>query len=208
VIHLVREPDGEAAGTLVLLHGRGADEHDLLPLLGVLDPRRRLRGITVGGPLSLPPAGRHWYALHRVGWPDPATFDATYAQLAAFLDEELELDWSRTVVGGFSQGGVMSYALGLGPGRPVPAGILAMSSFLPRFADDRWAPDFASRPQLPVAHVHGTHDQVIGIDFARDARRRIDGAGLPLLYREFPGAHHVDPRLLGELADWLAERLP
>lgn len=208
IARVVREAAGEAAGTLVLLHGRGADEHDLLPLLGVLDPRRRLRGITLGAPLALPPGGKHWYAVHRVGWPDPATFVSTYAELTALLDAELGLDWSRTVVGGFSQGGVMSYAVGLGPGRPVPAGILAMSSFIPRFDDDRWAPDFASRRELPVAHVHGEADPVIGVEFGRDARGRVEGAGLPLLYREFPGGHHVDPRLLGDLATWIENRLP
>jgi phospholipase/carboxylesterase len=144
--------------------------------------------------------------VHRVGWPDPATFDPTYAELTAFLDDELGLDWSRTVIGGFSQGGVMSYAVGLGTGRPVPAGILAMSCFLPRFEADEWEPDFAGRPQLPVAHVHGTQDPVITVDFGRDARERIEAAGLPLLYREFPGGHHVDPRLLIELADWLDRR--
>jgi phospholipase/carboxylesterase len=204
--HLVREADGESRGTLVLLHGRGADEHDLLPLLGVLDPAKRLRGITVGGPLALPPGGRHWYAVHRVGFPDPATFDPTYAQLGAFLDDELGLDWSRTVVGGFSQGGVMSYALGLGTGRPVPAGILAMSCFVPQ--SDHWRADLGSRPGLHVAHVHGEHDPVIGVSFAREARALLEAGGLPLLYREFPGAHHVDPRLLPDLAAWLAERLP
>jgi phospholipase/carboxylesterase len=100
----------------------------------------------------------------------------------------------------------MSYAVGLGPGRPVPAGILAMSCFLPRFDEGGWEPDFASRPQLPVAHVHGVADPVIGIEFGRDARERLEAAGLPLLYREFPGGHHVDPRLLAELADWLDRR--
>lgn len=211
IARLVREAAGEEAGTLVLLHGRGADEHDLLPLLGVLDPKRRLRGITLGAPLSLDPPhppGKHWYVVQRVGWPDPATFGPTYAELTSVLDDELALDWSRTVIGGFSQGGVMSYAVGLGPGRPAAAGVLAMSSFIPRFDDDRWAPDFASRPALPVAHVHGEADPVIGVEFGRDARERIEGAGLPLLYREFPGGHHVDPRLLGDLTAWVAERLP
>jgi phospholipase/carboxylesterase len=210
VIHVVREPDGEGRGTVVLLHGRGADEHDLLPLLGVLDPKRRYRGITVGAPLSQNPPhppGKHWYALRQVGWPDPPTFASTYAELERFLDEELALDWSRTVIGGFSQGGVMSYALGLGPGRPVPAGILGMSCFIPRFEDASWEPDFATRPQLPVAHVHGEQDPVIPISFARDVRERIEAAGLPLFYREFPGGHHVDPRVLVELSDWLAQRL-
>ncbi|MFL5843715.1 MAG: alpha/beta hydrolase [Solirubrobacteraceae bacterium] len=207
IASVVREAAGEPAGTILLLHGRGADEHDLLPLLGVLDPKRRYRGITLGGPLSMPPGGKHWYAVHRIGWPDPATFDPTYGALTSLLDDELAIDWPNTVVGGFSQGGVMSYALGLGPGRPVPAGILAMSCFLPRFEDDHWHPDFATRPQLPVAHVHGTADQIIGIEFGRDARERVEGAGLPLLYREFPGGHHVDPRLLGELATWVRDRL-
>jgi phospholipase/carboxylesterase len=206
VNHVVRDAADEAAGTIVLLHGRGADEHDLLPLLGVLDPKRRLRGITVGAPLTMAPGGKHWYAVHRVGYPDPATFAPTYAQLGEFLDDELGLDWSKTVIGGFSQGGAMSYAIGLGAGRPVPAGVLAMSCFIPRLDDGSWEPDFASRPQLPVAHVHGVQDPVIGVEFARDARARLEAAGLPLLYREFPGGHHVDPRLLTELAGWLAER--
>jgi phospholipase/carboxylesterase len=208
---VVREAaGGEARGTVVLLHGRGADEHDLLPLLGVLDPHKRYRGITLGGPLTMSdphPPGKHWYAVHRVGWPDPATFSPTYAELTQVLDEELDMDWSRTVIGGFSQGGVMSYAVGLGPGRPVPAGVMPMSCFLPRFDDGTWEPDFASRPQLPIAHVHGVNDPVIGIEFGRDARDRITEAGLPLVYEEFPGGHHVDPRLLPVLADWLAQRL-
>jgi phospholipase/carboxylesterase len=207
IAHVVREAAAEPAGTLLLLHGRGADEHDLLPLLGVLDPERRYRGITLGGPLSLPPGGRHWYAVHRVGFPDPATFGPTYAELTALLDDELGIDWATTVVGGFSQGGVMSYALGLGPGRPVPAGILAMSCFVPVLDDGSWEPDFPTRPALPIAHVHGTHDPVIGVEFAHDAKRRIEAAGLPLLYREFPGAHHVDARLLPELATWVRDRL-
>jgi phospholipase/carboxylesterase len=207
VIHLVREASGEPRGNLVLLHGRGADEHDLVPLLGILDPKQRWRGITVGAPLQIPPGGKHWYEVHRVGWPHTETFGPTYAELTAFLDDELALDWSKTVIGGFSQGGVMSYAVGLGPGRPVPAGIMAMSSFIPRFDDGAWEPDFASRTRLPIAHVHGVADPVIPVDFGRDARERIEAAGLPLHYREFPGGHHVDPRLLVELADWLSQRL-
>ena len=54
-----RQPAGAPAGALVLLHGRGADEHDLFPLLDLLDPERRLLGVTPRGPLSLPPAFEH-----------------------------------------------------------------------------------------------------------------------------------------------------
>ena len=207
IVSVVREPAGESRGTIVLLHGRGADEHDLLPLLGVLDPQQRFRGITLGAPLTMPPGGKHWYAIRAIGHPDMATFNATYAELTAFLDEELALDWSQTVIGGFSQGGVMSYAVGLGPGRPVPAGILAMSCFVPVLDDGSWEPDFTGRPGLPVAHVHGTQDPVIGIQFGREAKRVVEDGGLPLTYHEFPGGHNVDPRLLPELQRWVDERL-
>ena len=64
----------------------------------------------------------------------PATFWATYPELTAWLDATLAehgLDHSQTVLGGFSQGGVMSYALGLGEDRPAPRAIVAMSSFIP-----------------------------------------------------------------------------
>ena len=101
----------------MLLHGRGADEYDLYPLLDALDPERRLLGVTPRGPLSLPPGGAHWYQLGGIPTPDPETFHPSFAALAAFLDD-LPVPPGRIVLGGFSQGAVMSYALGLGEGRP------------------------------------------------------------------------------------------
>ena len=140
-------PAGEPAGALVLLHGRGADEHDLFPLLDLLDPERRLLGITPGGPLHLPPGGRHWYALGGIPTPDPATFHGTAPRLAAFLDE-LPVPMERVVLGGFSQGAVMSYAMSLGPDRPRPAALVAMSGFLPRVEGWPLDPDAArGRPR-------------------------------------------------------------
>ena len=64
IAHLKRPAVGEPEGLLVLLHGRGADERDLFPLLDLLDPERRLLGVTPRGPLSLPPGGAHWYAVY------------------------------------------------------------------------------------------------------------------------------------------------
>jgi phospholipase/carboxylesterase len=121
-----REPAGKPRGALVLLHGRAVDERDLLPLLDILDPHRRLLGVCPGGPITnLPPGGRHWYVIERVGHPEPTSFRATYERLGTFLEEllgEREIAWNSTVLGGFSQGTVMSFALGLGPGRLKPAG--------------------------------------------------------------------------------------
>src|SRR4051812_48233297 len=117
---LERPAAGEPEGALVLLHGRGASEHDLVPLLDALDPARRLAGFTPRGPLSLPPGGAHWYILGGLGYPDPETFLASFAALSEWLDG-LGFAPERTVIGGFSQGAVMSYALALGTGRPRPA---------------------------------------------------------------------------------------
>jgi phospholipase/carboxylesterase len=208
LIHVVREAAAEPEGALVLLHGRGADEHDLLPLLDELDSERRLVGLTPGAPLPGPGGGRWWYMVPRVGYPDPATFHATYARLTAFLDgwlAERGIAWSDTVIGGFSMGCVMSYATGLGPGRPVPAGILAMSGFIPTV--ERWEPDLASRTTVPVFISHGARDPVISVEFARDARARLEEAGLPVAYHEHGGAHHLDPRTIALMTDWVGQRL-
>jgi len=78
---------GEAAGLLVLHHGRGSDEEDLLPLADALDPRQRLHAVTPRAPLTLTGGpGYHWYLVPRVGYPDPETFHAAYEALAAFHD--------------------------------------------------------------------------------------------------------------------------
>jgi phospholipase/carboxylesterase len=204
----LRPSAGEPQGALILMHGRGVDQFDLAPLLDILDPERRLVGIAPGGPIdNIPPGGRHWYAVHQVGYPDAATFRLTYNQLAPFLDSKLEqqgVPWDRTVLGGFSQGAVMSYALGLGSGRPRPAGILALSGFIPDVQG--WVPDPEKTPGLPVMHVHGAADEVIPIQFARGARDRLIELGVDLTYRETPMGHAIDPRVLPEAAEWVRER--
>src|SRR3954447_11027715 len=130
----VRPAAGEVEGALVLFHGRGSDENDLFPLLDALDPQRRLLGITPRAPLSLPPGGAHWYAFMELGRPEPTTFLSTFDLASRWLDSlaaETGIPPDRTILGGFSQGAVMTYTLGLGQGRPRPAGMIALSGFVP-----------------------------------------------------------------------------
>ena len=203
LVHRVRPPADEAAGALVLLHGRGVDESDLFPLLDELDPERRLVGATPRGPHTLPPGGYHWYIVERVGFPHRDTFMATFGMLTAWLEafaEETGVPWERTVIGGFSQGSVMSYALALRAGRPSPAGLLAMSGFIPTV--DGFDLDL-ERPGLPIAITHGSLDPVISVEFARSARQRLEAAGNRVLHRESPVGHGIDPGVLPDLRAWL-----
>lgn len=204
-----RPAAGEPAGLLVLHHGRGADEHDLLSLGDVLDPGRRLHVVTPRAPLTVPGwPGNHWYVVPRVGHPDHATFHAAHDALARFHDELWErtaLTPAQTVLGGFSMGSVMSYALGLSGERPAPAGVLAFSGFVPTV--DGWQPDLASRPDLRAFVAHGRNDPIMAIDFARRARDLLTAGGIDVSYHESDAAHHIDPAHVPAATAWVGETL-
>jgi phospholipase/carboxylesterase len=206
--YLERPPSGEPAGLLVLHHGRGADEVDLLGLADVLDPDQRLHVVTPRGPLTLPGwPGYHWYAVPRVGYPDPDTFRAAFGALASFHDalwERTGIAPEKTVLGGFSMGSVMSYAMGLSAQRPQPAGLLIFSGFIPTV--DGWEADLG-RNDMPVFIAHGRRDPVMAIEFAHVARDLLEGAGFGVDYHESDAAHHIDPEHVPFAVRWLAEAI-
>ena len=205
-----RPSAGPAEGLLVLHHGRGTDEQDLMRLADLLDPSQRLHVVAPRAPLTVPGSpGYHWYLVPRVGYPDPETFAAARAALGELHDalwERTGVGPGRTVLGGFSMGCVMSYATGLDAERPAPAGILAFSGFIPTVPG--WDPDIAERAGLPVQISHGRQDPVISIDFGRAAAERLSAGGLAVDYREFDGGHWIDPRDLERAQPWLAATLP
>jgi phospholipase/carboxylesterase len=208
LIYEERPARGEAEGLLVLHHGRGADEGDLIGLADVFDPDRRRHVVTPRGPLTLPGwPGYHWYVVPRVGYPDPDTFQAAFRALAEFHDELWErtgIAPEKTVFGGFSMGSVMSYSLGLSAERPEPAGLLIFSGFIPTV--EGWEPDL-SRNDMPVFIAHGRNDPVMNIEFARQARALLEGAGFPVEYHESDAAHFIDPNNIPHAVRWLSERL-
>jgi phospholipase/carboxylesterase len=200
-----RPAAGDADGLLVLHHGRGADENDLLQLGDALDPERRLHVVTPRAPLQLSGwPGYHWYVVPRVGFPDPETFHAAYRALAAFHDslwERTGIGPERTVLGGFSMGSVMSYSLGLGAGRLAPAGILAFAGFVPVVAG--WEPDLAGKRNVGIFVAHGRNDPIMEVGFARRARELLEGAGLAVEYHESDAAHQIDLAHVPAATAWL-----
>jgi phospholipase/carboxylesterase len=209
LFYLERAAADEAEGLLVLHHGRGTSERDLIGLADLLDLERRLRVVTPRAPLQLPGSpGYHWYLVPRVGYPDHESFEAARAALAELHDrlwEESGIGPERTVLGGFSMGAVMSYTMGLGGERPAPAGILAFSGFVPTV--EGWEPSFSDRAGTRVFISHGRNDPVISVEFAHKARELVEGGGLDLTYRESELGHQIDPAHLREAATWLEEML-
>jgi phospholipase/carboxylesterase len=209
LVYRERPAAGEAHGLLILHHGRGTDENDLFGLADLFDPRQRLHVVTPRAPLPFPGTpGYRWYETPRTGYPDPDTFRRSYAQLSAFHDELWErtgLTPDMTVLGGFSMGTVMSYATGLSHERPAPAGILALSGFIPTV--EGWEPSLADRTATKVLIAHGARDPVIEVGFARRARELLTDGGLTVEYRESEAAHNIDPRMLPDVIDWIASVL-
>jgi phospholipase/carboxylesterase len=210
LVHRERPADGDPTGLLVLHHGRGADEHDLLGLADVLDPERRLHVVTPRAPLTIPGwPGYHWYVVPRVGFPDPDTFHAAFSALAELHDElwkRIGLTPDQTVLGGFSMGSAMSYSLGLGAGRPPPAGVLVFSGFVPTV--EGWEPSLADRTTTGVFVAHGRNDPIMDVAFARRARGVLESGGLDVEYHESDVAHTIDPAHLPAAEAWLRRSVP
>ena len=107
--------------------------------------------------------------------------------------------FERTVLGGFSQGAVMTHALSLARGAERPAGSIALSGFVPTVPGYELDP--ATAP--PYAIGHGTYDPIIGVEWGRRARDLLEAAGGDVTYREAPLPHAVDPGFARELAGWI-----
>jgi phospholipase/carboxylesterase len=146
--------------------------------------------------------------VRELGYPDPGTFASTFARASAWLDglgAETGIPPERTVLGGFSQGAVMTYALGLGRGRPRPAALVALSGFVPT------VPGFeldleSSWPRIALGH--GALDPVIPVEWGRRAQALLERSGADVLYRESPSlGHGVDPAFLASLVPWIENAL-
>lgn len=207
LVHRVRPPRAPSSGPapiLVLLHGRGADEGDLLPLAEALDPR--FVAVSVRAPFPLGP-GWAWYGIPRVGEPDPAMFRASLERLDRFLDQVVAgypIDPTRLFVLGFSQGAVMSGALLLSRPRRLRGAVL-LSGYLPLRSD--LAIEEAGLRGAAVFAGHGTADSVIPVGFGREARDYLTRVGADLSYREYPIGHQIAAEELDEIAAWLRPRL-
>lgn len=192
---------------LLLLHGRGADEHDLLGLANELDGR--LSVISARGPFRFPNGGYAWYELDPsgVGYPSPDSLNRSVGLLDQFLDEMVStysIDPKRLYIGGFSMGGAMAAGLALLFPERI-AGAVILSSYLPLHAGLDFETEKAAGH--PFFQAHGVYDPVIPVQHARETRDFLNTTEVELTYREYPTAHQISPDELEDLRSWFAHFL-
>ena len=209
----VREPRIVGPGApplLVMLHGYGSDEADLLGLADLLDPR--LRVLSLRAPIPLDMGGYAWFPLEIAGEGvagDYEEAERSLAQLAGHLDAVLAEQGhgaGETLVLGFSQGGAMALELLLARPEAV-AGVAFLSGL---WSKQRMPGDPARRAAVkgkPVLQTHGTGDPLIPLADARATRGLLEELEVDLTWREYPMGHQIDEDCLRDLIVWLEERL-
>ena len=212
LVHRVVPPrvPGARPPLLVLLHGIGADEGDLLPLASHLDPRFRV--ISARAPHEAEPMGYRWYAIDWTATPprgDPEEIAGSRDLLARFVAEATTAygaDPSRVFLFGFSQGAIMSLALLLA--RPdLVRGVVAHSGRLSRLPGPDPAPEALAHAEVLI--LHGQEDEVVPAAQGRKAYEVLEPLlGARVAYRAFDGlGHGISEESLAEAARWLTARL-
>ncbi|MFL6196689.1 MAG: alpha/beta hydrolase [Thermoanaerobaculia bacterium] len=197
---------------IIALHGWGAGAHDLLGLAPVLFDGKAVM-LCPQGPVAVPfGGGQHgygWFPLRggTLQQEDIEAFHRGAEGLRRFVDiavERYPIDPERIVVVGFSQGGMMAYDLALRqPSRF--AGVAALSSwFPPPLAED--LPKLPEQEGFPVLIVHGTRDDRIDVERARESREALRPYGVAITYREFEMGHEIRPEALRVILQWLNEK--
>ena len=191
--------------TIVLLHGRGANEDDLLGLVPYLDPR--FLCVAPRAPYRFGNGGHTWYDLREVGSPESEQFEESYSKLSQFLDdiqEHYPVDPKRTFLLGFSMGTVMSYSLALTKPERI-RGVVAHSGYVPEHSSLPFKWDLLSGTEFFIAH--GIHDPVIPVAFGRRANTLLSATAALVVYREYPIQHQISQDSLHDLSEWLAIRV-
>jgi phospholipase/carboxylesterase len=207
-VHL---PDAVEDGTplVVLLHGRGSDEQDLLSLAPSLAPEALV--VTPRAPFSAARWGYGhgwaWYRFLGRTLPEPEIFERSQEQLSRFLEEipaHLPVKPGPLVLGGFSQGATMALAFALRNPGHVPH-VLIFSGFLPWHSTVKVTPETVEATRFFWGH--GSLDSSIPLELAQEGRMDLRRAGARLEARDYPIGHGIDPQGLADAAAWLRDGL-
>ena len=192
--------------TIIAMHGRGADENDLAPVLLALEVPDLLL-VTPRAPFSFPYGGNAWYSFGQEGVPDPQNFRTSIRLLQKFI-EEVEVgypvDPKRLILLGFSQGAMMAYATAL-VNPSMFRGIAALSGYMDHRSSLPFQP--SNLAGFPVFISHGLNDTIIPIRFGREAAKLLTDAGANVTYREYLMGHEISEETIQDLKRWISQVL-
>ncbi|ACK68346.1 phospholipase/Carboxylesterase [Rippkaea orientalis PCC 8801] len=180
---------------LIMLHGWGANAEDLAPLASYL-ALPNYEFIFPNAPFPHPqvPGGLAWYALETQEYQGLSESQQKLKSWVLSLESQTGVPLSKTILGGFSQGGAMSLDVGLN--LPLAA-IFSLSGYL------HFHPQITDSPIPPILIVHGTQDMVVPINAARQAKEKLTAIGAKVEYHEFNIGHEISPNVLRILQEFL-----
>jgi phospholipase/carboxylesterase len=209
-IHTIERPAAqtdEAPPLLLLLHGFGSNEHDLMGLAPYIDRRFHIVSARAIYDIGM---GYAWYFLY--GVPGNLQSDEqsrahsleVLTRFVTTLPERLGADPRRVYLMGFSQGAVMSLALALTSPHLV-AGVVAISGYMAETVTPQVRPETLSH--LDILLMHGTYDDLLPVTLGRKTNEYLQTLPVRLTYQEYPIAHSIHPNGLLLTQQWLQERL-
>lgn len=209
--HLTRPSSlKENAPLLIMFHGYGSDENDLFSFASELP--KELFIISVRAPYPMQPYGNAWYAINFDAemnkWNDNVQAIESRDLIAKFINEacaSYPVDRNNVTLLGFSQGTILSYAVALSYPEKVK-NVIALSGYI----NEEILPEDLNRKdysQLDFYCSHGSADQVIPVEWARNAPKFLEQLNIRHKYSEFPVGHGVAPQNFFELRAWLENKL-
>jgi phospholipase/carboxylesterase len=206
-----RRVDQSRAPLLIMLHGFGSHENDLMGLAEFIDPRYRV--VSVRAPVPLEMGGYAWFPIEFSPVGMVMDIDEGMRSRDHLLDLVQRLqathgnDGSDTIALGFSQGGAMALSLLLANPSQM-AGVAFLSGVWLRELLPEDEAILTALQDKPVLQTHGTDDPLLPISKAHRTREVLDSLPIDLSYREYPMGHEINGECLQDLQDWLKSRLP
>lgn len=195
----------ENAPLLLLFHGYGSDENDLFSFASELPEEFLI--ISAKAPYPMQPFGNAWYAINfdaeKGKWSDNEQAKQSRDLIANFIDEILakySADSNNVTLLGFSQGAILSYAVAFTYPEKVK-NVIALSGYVnPDLFEIK---DQETYKNLNFYCSHGSVDQVIPVDWARQTKPFMEQLRVNYKYSEFPVGHGVAPQNFYEFREWL-----
>jgi len=204
-LHKASSLQNEDAPLLILLHGYGSNEQELLSFAGELDDKYTI--LSLRAPYFLDFGGYAWFNIdftsEGIKIYDEEEIQTSLKRVIDFIKEaknEFKVGKQKVVLAGFSQGAILSHLIALSYPELVD-GVLAMSGFIRQNSLLTVAPK-EDLTDLNIFITHGTQDMVIPIQQARESKAFLSKIGLNYKYKEYPMAHGISPECLEDIIHW------